>query len=1137
MPKLQAFVDELGIEDNPRIYRKGYLFKETKEDTNGNVSSFDDVKTLNKILKTNSGIRIFSDLHFTKWDHSYGSTHNQNTALPNDTEFFDETWVKTTPAGSSGTSDLMNSGSTGAENGTLMIECTSAQTVSYHKTGIISDISTSTGCLTVDFSLKKGGSESSNANPFTVQVKMGQFHVQVVLNLTTVTLKEVGTAGTNVSCITGTSNESGQYAKMRLIINRAIGDLATLLIGDSVVAEINKSINNGSTTDNEIRFGYLAVPTSTSRTFINYIRYHNSPFYPIYLPSLHAFPYRAGINDFMTIQSGTFSTNTNVITNASDEHTFSNEVTGATDVLCRSTITPTTNALGNAYEIRGYIGGASSSKGSIVVTLEDGTISNTLTLYGIGHSTLNDGIKFNGTTVTGVKASEIHTYRIVCRGNGSGATINSYLYVDGELKASQSNTTSTANTRFDLTFANTNAAGTSTYRVQEVKLFLLPAFYTRFANQAYLAIMPSILSNEATTYYVGSDVVLNDLNDIVAAPKLTSLSVFQKDLSWGDTGFESVSNMQYRGSATSFSNLLVSAEPAWTSVTVPDGSIKRDPITKHSFKYFQVRIPISKLTQEITFFRFHRQLDVTDYVTSWGQSTFERDFISRKLNAGDLRVQLMNPDDDFDLLRQRPDLWINAMWETWIGATTSSGDLEYPDFIGTVDDIVFESNVPYIVCSISNNIKALRELKLNNGFQYPPFSKLKTFAGGTCFGVSTRKDTTNDDIYWLDSKYDLNEANGFTVYVDEVAQSAGSYAFSGKAPGKIDFSSPPSGTVTIDFKPLFPFNTDNASLIIQRVIQKDAGLLLNHDIDSTSFNTFETDIDSISLNNVEISETKLLDFLENVAIQSAASPYISPENQTALGISTVSKIIIDYEIISDRNLSEFFHQCEYIHTSNPVENCVNTIDFTYNSESLKSNFTYVNRRTIGEYDENSPKASSSLISIFGIKSPSSRITDNPSTFFNILTDYPYHTSIANLNTVIDRNFAPFGYRPAIYDLYGLSTNVFLYSVRDMLQIMRDSTTIPDDTILITRLVKDYDNLTGSVQGLSNRFFQFGGGSSTLKINHAVPDTVCENYPTLDPCTVTSRTLNPADPTTANAYWVAVSASDDPDVSYATLSGF
>ena len=1136
MPKAQAFVDELSLSSSPRIYRKGYLFREVKEDTNGKISGFDDVKTLNKAIFDHDKFAIYSDIHFTDWDHSYGSTHNQQTTLPNADDYFDEAWLRTIPSGGVATTTLMNGGVSSSDNGTFLISCTNSQTVSFHKTNIIKDITTTTGSFTLEWAIKKGGSESGNANAFTVRIKLGQFQVEAIYNLTTVTFKEVGVAGTDITAGVATSDETGQYTIIRIIIDmQRASAKATCLIGDAIVHTINHTTNNGATSDNEVRFGYLSSPTTTSQTFINYIRYHNASFFPLDVPNKHIYPSQATISTpYGGFTSGTPTSNTAIAGSSNDERLFTVQVGNTPNAVLRDSSLTLSNTRGTSYEMKASIGGASSTIGKLDFTMEDGTISNTLSLYSIGNTTLNDGIKFNGTTVAGYNASVFHTYRIVCKGTGAASAINSYLYIDGELATSQSNTTSTANSRFDVTFANTNGAGTATYNVSFIKLFNKPAFNTRIVNRAYLAFLTNAVT-EGTTLYVGSDVVLNDLDDILAAPVLESAEVFQKDLSWGDTGFDELPELEYRGDNSTFTNTLTSSTPAWTSVTVPDGSYKRDAFTKHRFAYFQIRMAFDTYTQELTFMKFHRQLDVSDYVTSWGQSNFERDFISRKINGGDLRIRLMNPDDDFESLRRRPDLWIDAKWETWIGATTDMGDYEYPDFIGSVDNIIFESNTPFIICEISNLVKTLKEISLNAGFKYPPFSRIKTFAGEVCYGISTRKDTTNDDLYWVDSKYDLNDIDDFNVYIDGILESPSLYAFNGKAPAKIDFITAPSGTVTIDFKPMFPFNSSNSSLIIQRIIQKDGGLLLNETIDKDSFDTFETDINSISLNNIEIEQTKLFDFLENISIQSSASLYINPETQTSIAISLVSKAQTDYQIISDRNISEDFHHCEYIHSSNPIENCLNTVDFTFNTSSIESNFTYVNRRTIEEYDSGSPIGTSTLLDVFGIKSPSSRITNNPTTFFNILTSYDFITSSTDLNIVIDRNFALFGYRPPIYDLYGLATNIFTYSFRDVLVIMRDSTTIPDDSIQITRIQKDYDNLSGTIQGLSNRFYQYGS-SITLRMAHGVPDTICENFPTLDPCTVTTRTLNPSNPNTANSYWVACDDGSDADASFATLSG-
>lgn len=1134
MPKSQEFKDELGVKFSPRVYRKGYLFKYTGEDVNGNVSSFHDEKSFFKGFYDHDVFGIFSDLHYSKWDHSYGTTHSMMNVLPDDSSFFEQAWTKSTPSGSDGTASFTLNNVT-ADRGNLQLTCTTSQTIAYHKTDIINDISTSTGNFTLEWAFKKGNSESSNNNTFTFQVKFGQFHIQVQNKLDISTFKEVGTAGTD---ITNTNNSSistldnGHYNVYRLVFDmQRATKKCVLFINGQERASATKTQTNGSTTDNEVKFGYFATPSSTSRSLIKYVRYHNAAMLPIDVYAVNttciASPNSStgqGTETRFT-QSGSFSNFSLALASGLDTDSgewSANNQSGATSFIRNSDFT--TNALGNAFEVETYYNSTSSSVGRTEYKLEDGTRSCKLELFSNGNSTVNAGIRFNGVTVSGIASTTPHKYRIVMRGTGASSAINCWLYVDGVLVESQSNTTSSANNRFSVIYDTTSGFGNSTSVLRGIKLFNRPAHATRLINTTVVAYLNGI--DESTTRYYNSNVTLNDLNDLLASPQLSSLQVLQKDLVWGDSGFDAVSALEQRSSNTVFTSS--DGSPAWTSIVAPTGISKRDSFTKYSTIYFQTRIPFATLTNELTLMRFHRQLDVSDYVTSWGQSTFERDFISRKINAGDLRITLMNPDDDFDSLRQRPDLWIDALWETWIGAHTDFGDYEYPDFIGKVENILFESNKPEITLEITNLIKTLKDIDINTTYQYPPFSKLTTFAGSVCHNVPVRTDTVDNTVFFLDSKYDVTIDN---VYVNGVVQSSG-YTVSANAPGKVDFTTAPSGTVTVDLIPQYPFNSSNAGTLIKNIMQREAGLFLNKDIEILSTDQFEEDVDTIGIKNVTLSQIKLFDFIEKITTQSSGTLFISPETQDAIGFELISTVKLDSETISDRNLDPSFHSCTSLTISNPIENVINSIDFTFDTVSPKSSFTYVNRRLVSDYDSLSPIATKKIIDVFGVKSPSRRITNNPNTFFNIITDYEYLDSATDLNVVVDRNFSPFGYRPPVYDLNEVHTNIFIYSFRDVLFLMRNSATIADDTIEITRIQKDYDSLSGTIQGFSNKFIQFGGSIISLLKTYAVPDTICSGSVTSPVCDVTGKVLNPSDPDDVNGYFVATDTNLDPDTSYA-----
>lgn len=1074
MPKAQAFKDELGINTSPRVYRKGYLFKEIGKDSNDFPSSYHDEKTMFEASYDNDVFGIFENLHWSEWDYSYGTEHEQMTCLPDDSQFFNEAWTKSTPSGSAGTPSLILAGSASTIRGNLKLTCTSSQTIAYAKSDIIDNINASTGCFTVEWALKKGNSESSNDNNFTIQIKIGQFHVQVIHGFHTTRLHEVGasarTAITNTNNTTISTISDGHYNKFRLVFDiQRSSKKCVLLINDQERDSMSKTQTNGATTDNEIKFGYLSTPTSTSSTIIKFIRYHNTAMYPIDVPVVSTFPIGNDINstttqgtetrysiDLALAASGKFNT----VLTSTDVACFLFQTSSTTSTISRSGDF-SSNSIGNAVEWSGFIDSSSGNNGKLTYTLEDGTRSCNVEMFSINHTTSPGKIKFNGVEISGVSTNSFHKFRIVMKGTGNSSAINNWLYIDDILVASQSNTTSTANNKISIVCFGSGSI-TNNYVMFYIKLYNRPQFPTRINSRCVVSFLNGVTE---ATHFFKSRVVLNDLDDLLATPKLPSLQVFQKDLSWGDCGFDAMTNLEYRGSNTIFT--VDAASPSYTSLTVSTGLSKRDNVTKFATDYFQVRMTFTLLTHELTFMRFHRQLDVSDYVTSWGSSVFERDFISRKINAGALSVKLMNPDDDFDTLRQRPDVWINAKWETWIGATTDSGDFEYPDFIGTVQDIIFDSNDRTITLQINNIIKDIGEININNTFIYPPFTKLNTFAGNVCNNVSTRQDSADSTVFYIDSKYDATIS---AIYVNGIAQTTG-FVKSRNAPCYVDFTTAPNGIVTVDLIPLSPFVGTNAATLLRIITEKEAKLLPNVDIDMNALDTFETDVDGITVNNIKLSQTKFFDFLETLMINVSGDIKISTETQDSIVLEMITSVDSSPESITDRNLSNSLHQCESITINNPIENVINAVDITFDTESLKRNYTYYNTRLISDYDATSPISTRKIIDVFGIKSPTKRLVENTDDFFKITTHYEYITTIANLETVVDNNISVFGYRPALYELRNVHPCIFIYSLNDSLLIMRNSTVTPDDSIEITRIEKDYDNLTGTIQGFSNKFIQ------------------------------------------------------------------
>lgn len=1252
MPKAQEFKDELGVKLSPRVYRRGYLFKEIGPDSNGNVSSFHDVKTMYNAVFDHDSLAIFSDLHYSDWDHTYGGDFGFNTVLPDDSAFGTEKWTVSTPSGSQTTYSLIdpiNSAEGTGVRGVLQIgPCTTSQTIAFTKTGIISNNSASTGNFTVEWKMKKTGGESNNGNEFTVQVKMGQFYIQVRMGCTTVILTETGASSVSTTVNlrnTVNGNSTGEYATFRLIIDKQRStDKAVLLLDGQKIASKTQETTNGSASDNEIKFGYLINPAATSKTFLAYLRYHNSAFYPlekftVNTPVMGQLQDTGGIpsSSVWTLASGSLTTHT---TEAYGVPTLHDKLQWliindtATDTTFRRTSDFSSNAHGNAFEIEvGTTGAGGSNIGRLNIEFDDGTISSVLDIFPAGNTSLSNGIKFNNVTVSGVTTvqnattGEMNKYRVVQKGTGAGGAINCWLYVNGTLVASQSNTTATSSNKLDLTFRTSNGGSSVGYRMRAIKLFNYPAHVTRKVNQAYVAsldltsssysidyrsnvivnsfdqdvgfqaIKSSIASSAITVSgnnitFTGQDftnagILPNDilqLNDptpssgpgtfrqfvissvtlpnvltlisknpegfgnliastctgiVIRSPmkQLATLRTFTKDISWGDCGFVPLGNVQYRGLDLNYTPSS-SSPPTFASITVPNLRLKRDALTRYDHRYSQIRVTFTTPSQELTFMRFHRQLDVTDYVTSYGTSTFERDFISRKINAGDLRVQLMNCDGDFDLFRTRPDIWTNAIWETWIGAHTDFGDFEYPDFIGTIDDMVYQSNPPYVTLEITNIIKAMRESVISPPLRSPPFNTIKVYAGNSCLRRTATQDSQNTKLFTLDSKYPVILS---AVYIDDVLLANGGFANYvplRDAPGGVVFTNTPSGTVTIDIIPDTQYNVSNGGTLIRNILQRDSKLLLNYDIDDVSLATFETAVAGApTVSNVElgkgISDTQdfTFDFLENLITQTSGTIFIHPDDQTCIGFDLISDPKTDSETISDRNLSPSIHSCTTLTISNPIENVINTVDLTFNTGFLTDTYTYENTRLVSDYDATSPVSTSKVTSIFGVKGPSRKSLLNTNSFFNIATDYEYITSSIDMNTITDRNFAIYGYRPPIYELNEVHTNIFIYSFRDVLFLARDSATSADDTIEITRIQKDYDNLTGSIQGFSNKFIQFPGGTGLIR-TFAADSTICTNSPTTDPCLIVGRTINDLTPVSGSVY-LAVDTVGDTQQSFAS----
>jgi hypothetical protein len=579
--------------------------------------------------------------------------------------------------------------------------------------------------------------------------------------------------------------------------------------------------------------------------------------------------------------------------------------------------------------------------------------------------------------------------------------------------------------------------------------------------------------------------------------------------------------------------------------------------------------------------KFHRQLDVTDYVIKWGTSTFNRDHITRKLDAGGLSISLMNPDSDFDTFRNRPDLWSDAQWETWIGVTSQFDGLDYmyPDFVGIIDDMTFDDDVPHVTAEISNIIKTYKEIEIGSQYPYPPYNDLHIYGGASCYRVPLRQDSLYPYDYHFDSKYNIGTITAlykdniiipttqrsstvtvtsatpgvvtwatsstntipddgsivvftnsggalptgltankeyyikrisdtqFTVMASyggtEVATSSTGtgthtatftpYTASLNAPGKVHFGILPSGTITCDFTMKGLLKDDNGVVILRHLMQKEGKLFLNYGIDSTSFTNFQNEVEgSITINNINENNIKLFDFIEKLATQLSASVYLNTSNQDSISLELITKKQTSYFKVAHRNVSELIPGMDSIAQRNPVENVINIIDFTFDSEQVKKYYTFVNRNTMLSYDAGFSDTTATVIDIFGVKTLSKRLTKNIQSSFNVDTNYNYLADTSQIATVTDRNFLLYGNRPPIYEMSGVHPNIFVYNLKDVLYLYQDDDTTLKDAVEITQISKDYDSLTGSITGLAVTYYQFPGGADLIAC-YAVDDDVFTTY--------------------------------------------
>jgi hypothetical protein len=208
------------------------------------------------------------------------------------------------------------------------------------------------------------------------------------------------------------------------------------------------------------------------------------------------------------------------------------------------------------------------------------------------------------------------------------------------------------------------------------------------------------------------------------------------------------------------------------------------------------------------------------------------------------------------------------------------------------------------------------------------------------------------------------------------------------------------------------------------------------------------------------------------------------ENCTALAFIPhfISPPSYDYITCKNLSASNSFHLCGNIVSNFPKEALLNTATVTFPQLSIARNTEeqdsgdsiiigeYISTRTKGEFEGTADVTPVTNTALFGLIGPSKEILTNTTQNFNIETDYCYvcPPSATTIPSSVAYNLDEFGYGGPVYELQEILTNIFLYNTGHSLYIYRTGTGTMDDSIEITRIEKDYDNLTGTVQGISNR---------------------------------------------------------------------
>lgn len=1109
MAKSTTYKNALTQEVTPDLFRKGYLFKRIDKDVNGNVSSFHDVKTMYKGLYNNNSLAIYSDLHYTEWDHSYGTENCNLIVTPESTSLGVDAWTRS-PSSGGATTRIAPIGAGGSQSsGTLLIEATSAQTLTYTRTNVFDTVSSAvadtSGCGTIEFEFRKGVSEAANNNPFRVQIKCGTFQMNLIINRVDFELKEVGAAtgvGQSTVNLQDTSwaatspdgrgsYESGQYLVFRIIINKkCAGAHAWLLVNGQSVGVIAHTINNA--TANSIQFGYNAAPTSTSQSFIGYFRYHNAPFFP---------------NDtykFNTVMYSLFDNSTSLQPTA---NRWTNSLGSTPALALRGTNTMpnkswcyidctgnaldslytqltgylNTNAVGNALEFVAELrspGSSNIANAKAEFSIGDGTRLNVVQFLGSGSGSIvinpqgASPVTIVGVTPITQNAYTVPVIRMVVKGT------NTYIFINGVQYDGVTGSPGTT------AFTNSTASGTlvismrfyrhasafNFYCLHRIGMLYAATFPTRNYNNATLSkLIGSTVANEKYT----SDVVVNNVNTTLLPPQLGSLLPVVKDLSYSDTNsLTKFAGLQYRGSNTAF--VATDVSPSWTTMTPSTDFNERDFFTVHNFTYFQIRVNFVDGSEELEYMRFHRQIDVTDYITRWGTCSFSRDPITKALSAGNVNIQLMNPDGDFNLFRDNPEFWVDAQFEIWIGVRVSGTDYSYPDFVGIIQDMTFNETARFVELEVANIIKFYKDFTIGTQFSRYPFNQFKIYAGTGLENIPLRVDPTNPLIYYADTKYPVRITN---VYVDGVLKVFNTdYRQVSIGPSYIRFiTSTVGGTVTCDITPLTEYNTANANNIMKLLFQKEANLLLNHDIDVTSFNAVDTFISAVTVGNLVISNIKLLDFLESMCNQVGCTLYLKDDSQCQLAIEKTNVVHDTYELISYNNISDSYMACTQFSKKHPIENLINIVDVKFNSVENRAFYTYINRNTVGTYDASSSRKNDKIIDVYGKKYANKLVSQATGQSKDVSVEYPFLTNIVDVANTTEINYSPYGNRPPLYDIGGMDMSIFNISLQTVLEFHRDSSTEISDFILITRLDKNYDDFTGSLQGISNVFREIPGG--------------------------------------------------------------